>query len=37
MFLLQVVGGADAGDACADDQDVDVLDAGGGLDHDGDS
>ena len=37
VFLLQVVGGADAGDACADDQDVYMLDAGGGVDHDGDS
>jgi hypothetical protein len=29
LLLLQVVGGADAGDAGPDDQDVDVLDVGG--------
>jgi hypothetical protein len=39
VFLLQVVGGTDAGDAGSDDQDVDTLDVarGGGMDHDGDS
>ena len=37
VILLQVVRGADAGDAGADDQDVDVLDAGGGVGHGGDS
>ena len=37
VILLQVVRGTDAGDAGADDQDVDMLDADGGVGHGCDS
>jgi hypothetical protein len=37
VLLLQVVRRSDTGDACANDQDVDVLDVGGGVGHGSDS